>query len=81
MSTPWINLGGVAYMLRDFIDSGIATIAAVIINDAQSSKAVESKSRFVRLARKWRSLPYAAYLRYDRPNLSADTDPVVPQSV
>ena len=64
----------VAWMLKDVVDAGAASIAVVVLNGTPPEQAAAG-SRLTRLARNWRALPYAAFLRYDRPTLSGEPDP------
>jgi len=64
----------VEWMLKDAVASGAAKIAVIVLNGSPMEVSARS-SRLIRHMRNWRTLPYAAFLRYDRPSLNDEPDP------
>lgn len=71
----------VDWMLRDVVASGVASIAAVVVNAGGDADAPATRNRALRLMRNWRALPYAAFLRYDARHRGAGADPFEPTSI
>jgi len=67
----------VDWMLKDVVDSGAANIAVIVLNANPPAESAVG-SRLMRMMRNWRSLPYAAFLRYDQPSLTDEADPFEP---